>query len=111
MWKPILFVAAALAVLFWVGHAKAQAPEAPQALMQLIPMPVPCTSDAELVLDRANKTGFVLTWQGILEDQVLYQLYLQPGGTWMITLERAGKPGLCVVGAGSQNELMGIGGI
>jgi hypothetical protein len=112
MWKALLLVAAALGFLWWVGSIQSvAAQQAPDVKMVVAPMPVPCTADGDLLLDKAKQEGFVLTWQGVLQQNVLYQLYLQPGGAFMLVMEKANNPIICVVAAGEDNELLGVGGI
>jgi hypothetical protein len=108
MLKPILFVAAALAVLFWVGHAKAA--EEVRSPSVVVNFPLVCMDKKDL-LSMIGKTGAYPVWHGIRNDTFLSTLYLNTNGTWMITEWRAMSKTACILSSGEQNELLGIGGI
>jgi hypothetical protein len=108
MWKPILFVAAALAVVFWVGHAKAA--EEVRSPSVVLNFPLVCMDRADL-LSLIGKAGAYPVWPGIRNGTFLSTLYLNTNGTWMLTEERAMSKTACILSSGEDNELLGIGGI
>jgi hypothetical protein len=108
MLKPILVVAAALAMVFWMGHAEAA--EEVKGANKIVNFPLVCTDQETLERDLGRMGAFPV-WHGIRNGTFLSTLWLQSGGGWMLTEERAMSKTICILSSGEQNELLGIGGI
>jgi hypothetical protein len=78
---------------------------APPAGMTIKPMPIPCGDATTL---KAELEEYTLVFEGVLQKNVLYSLYVKDDGKFIMSMQTTFFPDMCFVAAGDEHNLIGI---